>query len=72
VNGFESLAALSDDAKSVIVEVSEAVSAALDELHFSVKAFSDAIVFSKAPHGSDGLDPVLESLSQGKKGFQRC
>jgi hypothetical protein len=59
------LSALSDDAQAVVVEVSEAVGTALDEFHFSVEAFGDAIVFGEAPHAGDFLLPVLERLSQG-------
>jgi hypothetical protein len=49
------LSALSDNAKSIIVKVSEAVSAALDEFHFSMETFGNAIVFGKAPHGGNGF-----------------
>jgi len=59
------LSALSDNAKSIIVKVSKAVSAALDEFHFSVEAFGDAIVFSKAPHGGNRFDPGFEGLGEG-------
>jgi hypothetical protein len=55
---------LSDNAKSIIVKVSKAASAALDEFHFSVEAFSDTIVFSKAPHGGNGFDPLFEGLGE--------
>jgi hypothetical protein len=59
------LSALSDNAKSIIVKVSKAVSAALDEFHFSVEAFGDAIVFSKAPHGRNRFDTGFEGLGEG-------
>ena len=55
---------MSDDAEAVILEVSKAVSAALDELHFAMEAFCDAVVFSKAPHAGDFLAPGGEGLSQ--------
>jgi hypothetical protein len=52
---------LSDHAKSVVVKVSEAVGTALNELHFSVKAFGDAVVFGEAPHQNDGFDHRLSA-----------
>ena len=54
------LSALSDDAQAVVLEVSKAVSAALDEFHFSVEAYGDAIVFGEAPHAGDFFAPVGE------------
>ena len=51
------LAALSDNAEAVILEVSKAVSAALDELHFAMEAFGDAVVSGEAPHAGDLLSP---------------
>jgi hypothetical protein len=59
------LSALSDDAQAVVVEVSEAVSTALDEFHFAVEAFGDAIVFGEAPHAGDFLLPAFEGIGQG-------
>ncbi len=67
---FEVLAALSDDAESVVLEVSKAVGATLDELHFSVEALCDAVVFGEAPHGGDGLDPVVEGLGEGDERWE--
>ena len=55
----------SDDAESVVLKVFEAVSAALDELHFSVEAFGDAIVFGEAPHAGNLFTPAGESFGQG-------
>ena len=48
-----------------MVEVSKAISAALDELHFAVEALGDAVVFGKAPHACDLLAPGGEGLGQG-------
>ena len=53
------LTALGDDAQAVVVEVSEAVGAALDEFHLSVEALGDAIVAGEAPHGDQGLSPAV-------------
>ncbi len=46
-------AALGDDAETIIFEISEALSASLDELHLSVKALGDSVGFGKSPHGTD-------------------
>ena len=46
---------MGDDPQAVVIEVSEAVSAALDEFHFSVEAFGNAIVFGKPPHAVNAL-----------------
>ena len=51
------LAALSDDSDAVVLKVYDAVGAALDELHFSMKAFGNSIVSGEAPHTGDGLRP---------------
>ena len=66
----EKLAAMSDDAEAVILEVSKAVSAALDEFHFAVEALGDAIVFGEAPHTGDGLSPRAEGIGQGDQGIE--
>jgi hypothetical protein len=61
---------LSDDSEAVVKEVSKAVSAALDEFHFSVEAFGDAVGFGEAPHTGNGLSPSLKSISQGVERFE--
>ena len=50
------------------MEVSKAVSAALDEFHFAMEALGDAVVFCEAPHAGDLLAPGGEGLSQGDQG----
>jgi hypothetical protein len=59
------LSALSDDAQAVVIEVSKAVSTALNKFHFAVEAFGDAVVFGEAPHAGDFLLPAFESIGQG-------
>ena len=59
------LPTLSDNANAVVLEVPEAVSPALDELHFAVKAFGNTIVFCKSPHAGNGIDPGLQGLGEG-------
>ena len=55
---------MGDDAQAVVVEISEAIGAGLDEFHFSVEAFGDGVVFGEAPHGDEGILPILEGFSQ--------
>ncbi len=55
---------MSDDTQAVVIEVSEAVSAALDEFHFSMEAFGNAIVFGKSPHTGNFLPPTIQSFGQ--------
>ena len=64
------LTALGDDAQAVVVEVFEAVSTALDEFHFAVEAFGDAIVSGEAPHGGQGLAPGVEGLGESDQGSE--
>lgn len=52
------LTALRDDPQAVIVEVFEAVSSSLNELHLSVEALGDAVVFAEASHAGDGFVPA--------------
>jgi len=47
------------------LKVSEAVSAPLDELHFSMEALGDAVVFGEAPQGGDFTSPTLKRLCEG-------
>jgi len=60
------LSALSDDAQAVVVKVFEAVGTALDEFHFSVEAFGDAVVFGEAPHSGDFILPVGQCFGEGE------
>jgi len=61
------LAALGDDAEAVILEVSKAVSAALDELHFAMEALGNAVVLGEAPHASDLFTPGGEGLGKSEE-----
>jgi hypothetical protein len=61
---------VSDDAQAVVVEVSEAVSAALEEFHFSIETLGDAIVFGEAPHGDEGVFPEVEGAAETHEGLQ--
>ena len=59
--------ALCDDTESVILEILEAICASLDELHFAVEAFGDAVVFGEAPHARDLLPPSRESPGESSQ-----
>ena len=52
------------------MEVSKAVSTALDEFHFSMKAFGDGIIFGESPHGGKRFTPAMESFCEGDQGFE--
>lgn len=64
------LAALSDDAEAVVGEGAEAVGAALDEFHFAVEAFGDAVVAGEAPHANDLLGPSGEGVGERDRGLE--
>ena len=63
---------MSDDAQAAIVEVSKAISAALNELHLSVEALGDAVIFCKAPHGDESVSPRVERFGQAGEGLERA
>jgi len=48
--------------------ITEAVRLSVDELHFVVKAFGDAVVAGEAPHGDDFLGPGLFFVDDGAAG----
>ena len=64
-NRFCFLTALGDDPQAVVVKRFYAVSAPLYELHLSVEALRDAVVFTEAPHSDDLLLPVVEGFAEG-------
>jgi hypothetical protein len=51
--GTKWLTASSDYSQAVVLKVSKSIGAPLDELHFPVEAFRNAIVFGEPPHGGD-------------------
>ena len=61
---MEGLSASSDDSQAVVFKVSEAVGAPLNELHLSMEAFSDAVVFGEPPHGRNFAPPALKGFGQ--------
>ena len=46
--------------EAVVLKVAKPISPALDEFHFSVKAFGDSVVFTKPPHSDDGGKPFSD------------
>jgi len=45
------------------LEVTEAKSLPVNELHFVVESFGDAVVASEAPHGDDFADPFVAGFA---------
>lgn len=56
---FFVLTALSDDSESVVFKVSKPIRSALDEFHFAMEAFGDAVVARRSPHAHDGFYPFV-------------
>jgi len=54
----------------IVFEVTKAVSAALDELHFAVEALCNSIVPGKALHAGDGLGPGAKGIGEGDEGLK--
>ena len=46
------------------MKISEAVGTPLDELHLSMKAFGNAVVFGEPPHGRNLAPPTVERFCQ--------
>ena len=46
------------------MKVAKAVGLTIDELHFVVEAFGDAVVAGKAPHGDDLFTPSSQGLAK--------
>ena len=51
--------------QAVIFEVTKAIRTALDQLHFAVKAFCDAVISRKAEHSGHFFPPIMQRLTQG-------
>ena len=56
---------MGDDPEAVVVKIFYAVGASLYELHLSVEALRDAVVFAEAPHADDLLLPVVGGFAEG-------
>ena len=52
------------NSKSVVVEVSETVGLALQNLHFGMESFGDSVVAGEAPHAGDFLPPGVKSMAE--------
>ena len=46
------------------MKISEAIGAPLNELHFPMEAFGNAIVFGEPPHGRNLATPTVERFCQ--------
>ncbi len=64
------LTAFRDDTQAVVFEAFESVCTALDEFHFSMEAFGDAIVFGEPPHTGDGFIPIGKGFGESFQGFE--
>jgi hypothetical protein len=64
------LSAGSDRSHAVIFKVSEAVGAPLKELHLSMEAFSDGIVFDEPPRGRNFSPPAQEGFGRRLHGSE--
>ena len=51
--------------QAVIFEVTKAIRAALDQLHFAVKTFCDAVIPGKAEHSGYFFPPIMQRLAKG-------
>lgn len=58
-------------AQAVVLKVSIAVGSSLDEFHFSVEAFRDAVVLDEVPHADDGRKPFSDGDTYFFH-FRRC
>ena len=56
--GTDWLTARSDHSQAVVLKIPEAIGSPLDELHFAVEAFRNAIVSCKAPHAPYLFTPL--------------
>jgi hypothetical protein len=52
------------NSQAIVVEVSETVGLALQDFHFGVEAFGDAVVAGEAPHGGDLVLPGMKGVAQ--------
>ena len=52
------------NSESVVVEVAEAISLSLQDVHFGVETFGDAVVACEPPHRANLLRPGSERFSE--------
>ena len=62
--GTDWLTARSDHSQAVVLKIPEAIGSPLDELHFAMEAFRNAIVFGEPPHGRNLAPPTVERFCQ--------
>ena len=51
--------------QAVVFEVAEAIRTPLDQLHFPMKTFCDAVIPRKTEHPSHFFPPIMQRLTQG-------
>ena len=58
--------------QAVIFKVAEAIRPPLDQLHFAVETFCDAVIPRKTEHSGDFFPPIMQSLAQGAQRREGC
>ncbi|MDD4702567.1 MAG: hypothetical protein PHI96_10130, partial [Desulfovibrio sp.] len=58
-------AAQNTHTQAVVFEVTKAIRSSLNQLHFSVKAFCDAVIPGKPEHSGYFFPPIMQRLAQG-------
>ena len=51
--------------QAVIFKIAKAIRSPLDQLHFSVKSFCDAVIPRKTEHSGHFFPPIMQRLAQG-------
>ena len=51
--------------QAIIFEVAKAIRTPLDQLHFTVKTFCDAVISGKPEHSGHFFPPIMQRLTQG-------
>ena len=68
---FTSLSAEDADTQAVVFKIPESVCSSLDELHFSVKAFSYSVVLREAEHPGNLFFPRIQRAPQRTHRLER-
>ena len=58
-------AAQNAHSQPIIFEITEAIRTPLDQLHFTVKTFCDAVISGKPEHSGHFFPPIMQRLTQG-------
>ena len=58
--------------QAVIFEVAEAIRSPLNQLHFSMETFCNAVIPSKTEHSGHFFPPIMQRLAQGAQRREGC